>query len=208
MVSRPSPAPGEPHLPPQGAVAELELVRRVVARDAAAVDALATYLAKVPRIVQVQRVRNGLFIAEQDLADVVQDCLAMVWRKLPEFEGRAALATWVFRIVSLELRNAVRRVEKRRRSGPPADAIQPEVTAPEGDDPSRRWSPLEIEELLARLEPTPTQIIRMRHFEERSFDEIAVALAMKTSKVKTIYYRTLTRMHDFLSARGMGSEER
>jgi RNA polymerase sigma-70 factor, ECF subfamily len=37
-------------------------------------------------------------VPERDVADVAQDVLLLVFRKLPEFEGRSSVRTWLYRI--------------------------------------------------------------------------------------------------------------
>ncbi len=183
---------------------ELELVRRAVAGDPTARAALAPYFAKVPRIVAALCRQSGTRVAPQDQDDVVQDCLALLWRKLPDFAGRARLTTWLFRVVSLELKNALRRVAKRKRSAAPADAHEREEPSSSADDPSGRLGTLAAEELLARLEPTPMEVVRRRHWEEQTFEEIAAELGLKVSQAKSLYYRALQRLHGFLTEPGAG----
>lgn len=184
---------------PEGA-ADRDLVARALAGDHDARGELAAQLESVPRIVRALQRASGSFVAAHDQADVEQDCVALVWRKLPAFEGRSRLATWIYRVVSFELRNALRRVARGRRAV--AEAPERREAASGGDDPSGRLVPLAVEECLARLEPTPMRIVRMRHWDERSFAEIATALGMKTSQAKSHYYRALQRLHALLGEAG------
>jgi RNA polymerase sigma-70 factor (ECF subfamily) len=177
---------------------EVELVRRAVAGDAVARARLEPTLAAIPRIVQALQRASGRFVAAQDRDDVVQDCAALAWRKLPDFAGRAKLTTWLYRVVALELNNALRRVAKRRRDSPPAPAASRSEPESRADDPQRILVPLALEECLAQLEPTPMQIVRMRHWEEMTFDQIAAALRDNPSHVKLLYYRALTRLQALL----------
>ena len=93
---------------------ELRLVREVLRGSPEAVQQFATYLARVPGIVAVHRSCTRVAVLEQDVPDLIQDCLSVIWRKLPGFEGRASLSTWIFRVCSLELCNGFRRIARRR----------------------------------------------------------------------------------------------
>ncbi|MBM4015947.1 MAG: sigma-70 family RNA polymerase sigma factor [Planctomycetes bacterium] len=177
---------------------EVELVRRAVAGDELARTRLAPTLAAIPRIVQALQRASGRFVAPHDRDDVIQDCSALVWRKLPDFAGRSRLTTWLYRVVALELKNALRRVAKRRREIPADAAGAPPAVATRADDPQRILVPLALEECLARLEATPMRIIRMRHWEEQTFDQIAAALGDNPSHVKFLYYRALARLQALL----------
>ncbi len=177
---------------------EVELVRRAVAGDARARDGLAPTLAAIPRIVQALQRASGRFVAAHDQDDVVQDCATLAWRKLPDFAGRAKLTTWLYRVVALELNNALRRLAKRRREAAPPPAAVPREALSHADDPQRVLIPLALEECLAQLEPTPMQIVRMRHWEERTFDQIAASLGDNPSHVKFLYYRALARLQALL----------
>jgi RNA polymerase sigma-70 factor (ECF subfamily) len=187
--------------------AELARVRRALAGDPTAKAEIAAVLAKVPRLVGSLLRTASTFVARDDLDDVAQDCVALVWRKLPDFEGRARLSTWIYRVVSLELKNALRRVAKRRRTGPPATAQPRPEPGSRKDDPQQLLVPWMIEECLASLDPTPKEIVRLRHWEGRPFDEIAGLLGTNASQVKSLYYRALARLHDLLGeADGTGAE--
>jgi len=194
-MEAPPPAPDPSRDTP---ASELARVRRALAGDAKAKAEIAAVLEKVPRLVGSLLRNAATFVARDDHDDVVQDCTALVWRKLPDFEGRARLSTWIYRVVSLELKNALRRVAKRRRTGVPAREEPRPEPGSRADDPQRLLVPWMIEECLARLDPTPKEIVRLRHWEGRQFDEIAGLLGTNASQVKSLYYRALARLHDLL----------
>jgi RNA polymerase sigma-70 factor (ECF subfamily) len=84
--------------------------------------ALATLPAEVPsfdevyarHVAFVWRVVRTLGVAEASLEDAVQDVFVVVHRRLAEFEGRAALTTWLFAIarrVALAYRRRTGRTE-------------------------------------------------------------------------------------------------
>src|SRR3954452_10421913 len=70
----------------------------------------------------VWRVLRSLGVPPAQLEDAAQDVFVVVHRRLPEFEGRAAITTWLFAIV--------RKVApKYSRRGPLPPATPPELIA-------------------------------------------------------------------------------
>jgi RNA polymerase sigma-70 factor (ECF subfamily) len=76
----------------------------------------------------VWRVLLRLGVPERDLPDAVQDVFVVVHRKLPEFDPRAKMTTWLFSIG--------RRVASDRRQ-----AAHARRELPQGDPPDAPWSP-------------------------------------------------------------------
>jgi RNA polymerase sigma-70 factor, ECF subfamily len=62
----------------------------------------------------VWRSLRRLGVPEVDLADVAQEVFVVVHRKLPEFEERSKLTTWLFRICMHSARDRRRRAHVRR----------------------------------------------------------------------------------------------
>lgn len=173
---------------------DLRLVRQVLAGDAQALDALVERLKCVPRILAAQNARGGRPLDDPDLADLSQDTLVLVWRKLREFEGRSELTGWVYRMCVLQFLNAVRR--KRRRHDLRLDRV------PEGT--RRVEDPQEYDDLylgLERVHREDAEVIRLKHFEDLSFEAVAQRLGQPTSSVKSRYYRGIGHLGDFLRAR-------
>src|SRR3954464_2699648 len=65
----------------------------------------------------------------QDAEDMVQETLLAAWRGLADFEGRASLRSWLYRIATNRCLNALRdsgrRAESMIGSNPPAGAPEP-----------------------------------------------------------------------------------
>ncbi len=173
---------------------DLRIVRDVLGGRPGALESLIERMRCVPRILAAQNARLGRPLDDHDLADLSQDVLALVWQKLPEYEGRSELAGWVYRICLLQLMNAARRRQRRRHQE--LDEGSPDLRD--------RAEPFEHEELHAGLSRVPAEeaeIIRMRHFEDLSLDAVAKRLGQPTSSVKSRYYRGLERLGAFLRNR-------
>src|SRR5687768_17642251 len=70
----------------------------------------------------------------QDAEDVLQETLLAAWRGLDEFQGRASLRTWLYRIATNRCLNLLR--SKARR---PAEEVLP---MPDPPAPTRRSEPI------------------------------------------------------------------
>ena len=98
----------------------------------AAVDAAGLDLAAVYRghAAFVWRVVRRLGVADAALEDVVHDVFLVVHRRLAEYDGRAALTTWLFGIArgvaSNHRRGLARAQRKLSVAEPPASAADPE----------------------------------------------------------------------------------
>ena len=82
----------------------------------------------------------------QDAEDVLQETLLAAWRGLGQYEGRASLRTWLYRIATNRCLNALRASGRRPRTEPPEPSF---LTA----EPTRRGEPLWLEpypDVLAR----------------------------------------------------------
>ena len=74
----------------------------------------------------------------QDAEDVLQETLLAAWRGLGQYEGRASLRTWLYRIATNRCLNALRASGRRPRTEPAAPTF---LTA----EPTRRGEPLWLE---------------------------------------------------------------
>jgi RNA polymerase sigma factor (sigma-70 family) len=57
-----------------------------------------------------------------------------------------------------------------------------------------------LHEALARLDPLEADVIRMKHFEDLTFETIGARRAISVNTVKTRYYRGIRHLQDELRA--------
>lgn len=176
---------------------DAELVRATLAGNPLATDRFVGRLICVRRILAAQNTRFGGALDRTELDDLAQDTLLLIWRKLDQFVGHSSLETWAYGIASFEMMNAVRR----KRREPLATELLEELPEP---GPALALSPaLEYEHLereLARLDPLQARVIRLKHFEGRTFDEIARIMSLSTNSAKTLHYRGIKRLQVLLSS--------
>lgn len=182
------------HPGPQAAhAADLALARAAVARDDHAVATLTQRLSCVARFVRAANQNFGGALRREDLEDVTQEALGTIWRRLGDFRGEASLETWAFRIADFSVRNATRRHLLRQSVS--VDA----VAEPAEDGCADKLAEIEaLEGAMAALTPDESVVIRLKHYEELTFDQIGKTLGQSPNTIKTRYYRALASLRNKL----------
>jgi len=135
----------------------------------------------------------------EDARELTQDVFVKTWRGLRGFDPKLRFFSWIYRIAIHECLN------HRRRSG----RQEPLVGEPESREagPERRIETLEVEakihEALDRLPDGDRQILILRHFLDRSYEEIAEVLRVPAKKVKSRLYTARQRLRGELEKRGI-----
>lgn len=139
----------------------------------------------------VWRNLRRLGVPEAALEDAAQDVFLVVHRRLPEFEGRSSLRTWMFGIV---LRVAARHRRKARgfavREAPIPNDLSHALSAPPHDGPFERTLQRQATELvqrvLERFDDERRALLIMVDLEQTSVAEAADALEIN---LNTAYSR-------------------
>ena len=148
----------------------------------------------VPRFLTVRNAQLGSVLRREELEDVAQDALVAAWRKLPDYRGEARLETWVLQFCEFELRNARRKIALRR--GQPIETVATAAAPIE--------NPVDLELIYLGLQQLPADeaaVLRLKHFDELTFDEIGARLQCSPNTVKTRYYRAVENLRDWLRRR-------
>lgn len=174
--------------------ADLALVAAVARRDASAIEQMTRRLERVAKILGAQNARMGRPLDLHDLADLTQDVVIVVLRKLDEYGGRGPLDGWIYRICCFEFMNAVRR--KQRTPRPVADT-EPLADVPAPESGERERVLLAIE----RVGGVEAEALTLKHFEGLTFEEIAARLEVPPSTIKTRYYRGIHKLEAILRPR-------
>lgn len=143
------------------------------------------------RLLVVQNRRLGRPLDETSLEDVAQDAVLAMLRRLPEYEGRASLKTWIYRFCFLQLMNAARKRQRLPSQG--LEFVDPGVTespSPAEDDA--------LHEYLKHLTQREAEAVRLKHVEDLDMATIAETLGIATSSAKTHYYRALEKLRGLL----------
>ncbi len=154
------------------------------------------------------RVAAGV-VGDADAEDVVMEALLRVWRALPRFRQRAAVRTWVIRIVR---NGALDRLRHRARlrevpmepndEHASTDEAKPREWADPGCvEPAQTMAAAERQQAVARalgrLETPHRQVLELRYMDDLSYQEIATALGLSIGTVMSrLFYgkRKLARL--------------
>lgn len=141
--------------------------------------------------------------------DAVQEALFSAWRRLADFDGRAAFTTWLHRIVVNAALEQLRRRGGREAlmaDGPAAgdDGAEDflaghadELPGPEqlagGSEIGRR-----VQQQLARMTHLERSAFVLRHHEGQSLEEICGVLAINVSACKQAIFRAVRKLRGAL----------
>jgi len=185
---------------------DAELVERLKTGDREAFGALLRrYQGKVYRLAM------NMTRSPQDAEEVTQDVFLAVYRKIGDFDGRAAFSTWLYRVAS----NAALMKLRGRRSEPHL-SIEEEgpAFAPDGHfaRPVADWSELPEDRLLSAerrrvleqaidaLPPDYKAVVVLRDVEGLSNQEVAEILGATVLAVKSRLHRARLALRERLAA--------
>jgi len=185
---------------------DAELVERLKTGDRDAFGALLRrYQGKVYRLAM------NMTRSPQDAEEVTQDVFLAVYRKIGDFDGRAAFSTWLYRVAT----NAALMKLRGRRSEPHL-SIEEEgpAFAPDGHfaRPVADWSELPEDRLLSAerrrvleqaidaLPPDYKAVVVLRDVEGLSNQEVAEILGATVLAVKSRLHRARLALRERLAA--------
>ena len=141
---------------------------------------------------------------EHDAEDVVQEALVKAYKSLDRFEDRSSVGSWLYRITSNCAFDLLRARQRRGRlvgDGDPEDAVLEAASSEPG--PERLAASIEIRErvgiALARMSARERSAFVLRHFEDRSIEEIGGMLGLRTNATKHSIFRAVRKMRAALA---------
>ncbi len=182
------------------AAAELELVRRALSRDEAAVRAIIKANNR-----RLYRLARGILRNDNEAEDVVQETYVRAFTHLAEFRGDSSLSTWLSRIAMNE---AVGRLRRQRPgvelSSLPSGTLEAQIIQfpllSATDDPERTMAQREIQHVVEGAIdelPEPFRMVFItRVVEGMNVEETADILGLKPETVKTRLHRARAMLRD------------
>jgi RNA polymerase sigma-70 factor, ECF subfamily len=135
----------------------------------------------------VWRNLRRLGVGESGLRDAAQDVFLVVHRRLPDFEGKSSVRTWLFTILRrVASDHRRRRGRKELRDAEDAELVPDARGAGPEDQAVRGESRRLLLALLERLDPEKREVLILADLESMSAPEIASALECN---VNTVYSR-------------------
>lgn len=130
--------------------------------------------------------------SRQDAEDVLQETMVAAWRGMPQFEQRASVRTWLYRIATNRCLNAIRDAGRR----PPIQLPTPFAAPPATREADPGWlEPFPEDRLEGIIDMTPGPAAR---YESREAVELAFIAALQ---LLTGRQRAALILHDVLGFR-------
>jgi RNA polymerase sigma-70 factor, ECF subfamily len=151
----------------------------------------------------------GMLGREEDARDATQETFLAAYRNLRNFRGEARVSSWLHRIAVNQCITRQRRAKVRNETDLPEEAELGETDffAHAVQTPAHEFETNERTEIVRRaVSALPTeirQIVVMKEFEELTFQEIADALELPLSTVKSRLYTGLSQLRKRLESTGV-----
>ncbi len=151
----------------------------------------------------VWRSTRRLGVPERAVDDVVQDIFVVVHRRLPDFEGRSSVKTWLFGIVLRTVRDHRRTLRRKPgQLGAPecsgTDGDMESLSAPNDDGPHESAAKAQavrlLHVLLDTLDDEKREVFVLAELEQMAVPEIAKAIDVNAN---TVYARLRAARHAF-----------
>lgn len=171
---------------------EQKWIRAIVRRgDRAAADALVrTYYDDVYAYIWRQVGQS------EDALDLTQECFIAALRSLATYDRRrSAFRTWLYHIASHKV------IDHRRRCRTAAVPLTEDVPSPEDFTAMVHDRALlaRAEELVRREDELDQEIFRLRIYGQCGFSQVAAVTGQAEAKIKSRYYRLMTRLRKELT---------
>ena len=140
----------------------------------------------------------GILGREEDARDATQETFLAAFRNLRGFRGEAKVSSWLHRIAVNQCISRQRRAKVRSESPLEDDQENASLAAPFTHSPAHaaegRQETLAIRRAIDSLPVELRQVVVMKEFEELTFREIADALDLPLSTVKSRLYTALKQL--------------
>lgn len=120
-----------------------------------------------------------------DAEEVVNEVMMEVWRKADSFAGRSRIKTWLLSITHNKAVDAVRRKVRHDADEWDPDAAIDANVCTLTDLKASTENRQHVEECMGRLNDGQRQVVYLTFFEELSYPEISIVLAVPAGTIKT-----------------------
>jgi len=183
------------------APADQELIARTLGGDGGAFAVLADRFQR-----KIFRVAYAIVRDETEADTITQDTFIQAYTHLAKFQGRSELETWLTRIAINRSRDSLRRrkfISLFTGSADDDDRTMLFEPVDERPDPEREIMARQLRVAIEKAERTLSAqqkiIFRLRHYEERPLEEIAVLLGLAAGTVRAHLFRAVHKIRKELA---------
>ena len=134
----------------------------------------------------VWRSARRLGVHERALDDAVQDVFIVVHRRLPEFEGRSTLKSWLFGIARRVAHDHRRRAGRKERGESLPDGLADPRSSSPARELEREQAVRTLHAILESLDDDKREVFILAELEQMTVPEIAAAI---DANLNTVYSR-------------------
>jgi RNA polymerase sigma-70 factor (ECF subfamily) len=180
----------------ESAPTDQELIARTLGGDGAAFGILVDRFQR-----KIYRVAYAITRDETEADTITQDTFIQAYTHLAKFQGRSELETWLTRITINRSRDWLRRrkfVSLFSHDDDSDDRIYAIEPVDEQPDAERQFMSHQLRAAILRAERTLSSqqkiIFRLRHYENRSLEEIAELLGLRSGTVRAHLFRAIHKV--------------
>lgn len=148
----------------------------------------------------VWRALRRLGASEADADDLCQEVFVVVHRKLPEFEGRSSLRTWLYGICVRTARDHRRRAHVRNET-PTDEPPDGRISAPQDAELDRAGARARLDAELSALEPEKREVFVLYEIEELTMADVAEAVGIPLQTAYSRLYSARKQLAERLADR-------
>lgn len=148
----------------------------------------------------VIKVARAYTLTSEECQDLAQEILLQAWRSLPNYEGRASLATWFYRVALHTAMNWHRKDKPRRLSQKPLLEVQTLKTEETdiAEQMQQRETVNQLYQAIAQLPKTDAALVLL-YLDELSYQEMAEVLGISENHVGVKLHRAKKRLQTLLN---------
>ncbi len=179
-------------------ISDTDIVKQTLVDKEAFGVLIMRYEEKLRRYIRRLGARN-----EEDQNDLLQDIFIKTYKNLNGFDQGLSFSSWIYRIAHNEAVSHFRRRSVRPEGSQVDDGNEVVGLLGSGDDLIEEIAARDdgrvLKEALAKLDPKYRDIVVLRYFEGKEYDEIADILEMPVGSVATRLYRAKARLKELLT---------
>ena len=139
-----------------------------------------------------------LVLDHEDANDVIQNCFVKVFKSIHNFEGKAKLYTWLYRIATNESITFLKK-KTRKQTSSLDDEAQLGATLEADAYFDGDALQLRLQKALNNLPAKQKIVFNLRYFEEMSYNQMSQILDTSTGALKASYHHAVKKIEHYFS---------